>query len=54
MLKLHLAGRKLVDVRRPFGWEFAAVNTGRVPPDRRRADRVGARARRRRAPEHAG
>ncbi|WP_437589337.1 family 1 encapsulin nanocompartment shell protein [Sorangium sp. So ce1000] len=30
VLKLHLAGRKLVDFRGPFGWEFAAVNTGRV------------------------
>lgn len=30
VLKLHLAGRKLVDFRGPFGWEFAAVNTGRL------------------------
>jgi uncharacterized linocin/CFP29 family protein len=30
VLKLNLAGRKLVDVRGPHGWHFAAVNTGRV------------------------
>jgi uncharacterized linocin/CFP29 family protein len=30
VLKLHLAGRKLVDFCGPFGWEHAAVNTGRV------------------------
>jgi uncharacterized linocin/CFP29 family protein len=30
VLKLHLAGRKLVDFRGPFGWEYAAVNTGRL------------------------
>lgn len=32
VLKLHLAGRKLVDFRGPFGWEHAAVNTGRLRP----------------------
>ncbi|WP_428266057.1 family 1 encapsulin nanocompartment shell protein [Haliangium sp.] len=31
-LTLHLAGRKLVDLRGPFGWEFAAVNTGERRP----------------------
>ncbi len=30
VLKVHLAGRKLVDFRGPFGWAFAAVNTGRL------------------------
>ncbi|CAN95443.1 Uncharacterized protein, linocin/CFP29 homolog [Sorangium cellulosum So ce56] len=30
VLKLHLAGRKVVDFRGPFGWEVAAVNTGRL------------------------
>jgi uncharacterized linocin/CFP29 family protein len=30
VLKLHLAGRKLVDFVGPFGWKFAAVNTGRL------------------------
>jgi uncharacterized linocin/CFP29 family protein len=30
VLRLHLAGRKLVDFRGPFGWTFAAVNTGRL------------------------
>jgi uncharacterized linocin/CFP29 family protein len=30
VLRLNLAGRKLVDVRGPHGWQFAAVNTGRV------------------------
>ncbi|ACY16336.1 family 1 encapsulin nanocompartment shell protein [Haliangium ochraceum] len=28
----HLAGRKLVDFRGPFGWEYAAVNTGELRP----------------------
>ncbi len=32
VLKLNLAARKLVDVRGPHGWQFAAVNTGRVQP----------------------
>jgi uncharacterized linocin/CFP29 family protein len=32
VLKLNLAGRKLVDVRGPHGWGFAAVNTGRLQP----------------------
>ena len=32
VLKVHLAGRKLVDFRGPFGWAFAAVNTGRLEP----------------------
>ncbi len=30
VLRLHLAGRKLVDFSGPFGWDHAAVNTGRV------------------------
>lgn len=30
VLALHLAGRKLVDFEGPFGWDFAAVNTGRL------------------------
>jgi uncharacterized linocin/CFP29 family protein len=30
VLKLHLAGRKLVDFTGPHGWKFAAVNTGRL------------------------
>lgn len=32
VLSLHLAGRKLVDFRGPFGWELAAVNTGELRP----------------------
>lgn len=30
VLKLHLAGRKLVDFSGPHGWRYAAVNTGRL------------------------
>jgi uncharacterized linocin/CFP29 family protein len=30
VLKLNLAGRKLVDFEGPFGWEYAAVNIGRL------------------------
>jgi len=30
VLKLNLAARKVVDFRGPFGWKFAAVNTGRL------------------------
>jgi uncharacterized linocin/CFP29 family protein len=30
VLKLHLAGRKIVDFRGPYGWELSAVNTGRL------------------------
>src|SRR3954462_11608344 len=30
VLKLNLAGRKLVDVKGPKGWRKAAVNTGRL------------------------
>lgn len=35
VLQLHLAGRKLVDVDGPHGWQHAAVNTGhlRLKPD---------------------
>jgi uncharacterized linocin/CFP29 family protein len=30
VLKLHLAGRKVVDFSGPHGWKHAAVNTGRL------------------------
>jgi uncharacterized linocin/CFP29 family protein len=30
VLELRLAARKVVDFRGPFGWKFAAVNTGRL------------------------
>ena len=30
VLKLHLAGRKLVDFSGPHGWDYGAVNTGRL------------------------
>lgn len=30
VLRLHLAGRKLVDFSGPHGWKLAAVNTGRL------------------------
>jgi uncharacterized linocin/CFP29 family protein len=30
VLKLNLAGRRLVDFRGPHGWQLAAVNTGRL------------------------
>ena len=30
VLKLHLAGRKLVDFSGPHGWELGSVNTGRL------------------------
>jgi len=30
VLTLNLAGRKVVDFKGPFGWSFAAVNTGRL------------------------
>jgi len=30
VLRLHLAGRKLVDVDGPYGWHHGAVNTGRL------------------------
>lgn len=30
VLRLNLAGRKLVDFKGPFGWRFGAVNTGRL------------------------
>ena len=30
VLKLHLAGRKLVDFVGPLGWQAGAVNTGRL------------------------
>jgi len=43
VLKLNLAGRRLVDFRGPHGWGLAAVNTGRlamVPPDADRGDDI--------------
>lgn len=30
VLRLNLAGRKVVDFKGPFGWAYAAVNTGRL------------------------
>lgn len=30
VLRLHLAARKIVDFKGPFGWTFGAVNTGRL------------------------
>jgi uncharacterized linocin/CFP29 family protein len=30
VLELHLGGRKVADFRGPFGWTYAAVNTGRL------------------------
>src|SRR5688500_14670741 len=30
VLRLNLAARKIVDFRGPYGWKFAAVNTGRL------------------------
>ncbi len=30
VLSLNLAGRKVVDLRGPLGWKFAAVSTGRI------------------------
>jgi uncharacterized linocin/CFP29 family protein len=32
VLKLHLAGRKLVDFSGPHGWALGGVNTGRLKP----------------------
>ena len=32
VLKLNLAGRRLVDFKGPHGWQLAAVNTGRLEP----------------------
>jgi uncharacterized linocin/CFP29 family protein len=32
VLKLHLAGRKIVDFSGPHGWKHGAVNTGRLTP----------------------
>jgi uncharacterized linocin/CFP29 family protein len=32
VLKLHLAGRKVVDFSGPHGWKLDAVNTGRLQP----------------------
>lgn len=30
VLEVHLAARKLVDFKGPYGWEYASVNTGRL------------------------
>lgn len=45
VLKLNLAGRKLVDYSGPHGWEHAAVNTGRLDwrDDAQPGVRVGCR-----------
>jgi uncharacterized linocin/CFP29 family protein len=46
VLKLNLAGRRLVDFRGPYGWELAALNTGRltmVPEEPEKAVHVGIR-----------
>jgi uncharacterized linocin/CFP29 family protein len=32
VLKLHLAGRKVVDFSGPHGWKLGAINTGRLKP----------------------
>lgn len=32
VLRAQLAARKVVDFKGPFGWKFAAVNTGRLTP----------------------
>ena len=32
VLKLHLAGRKVVDFSGPHGWEHSASNLGRTAP----------------------
>jgi uncharacterized linocin/CFP29 family protein len=32
VLKLNLAARRLVDFKGPYGWQLAAVNTGRLDP----------------------
>ena len=32
VLRLNLAGRRLVDFKGPYGWQLAAVNTGRLDP----------------------
>jgi len=46
VLKLNLAGRRIVDFRGPHGWEMAAVNTGRleiVPAEPDRDVHIGIR-----------
>jgi uncharacterized linocin/CFP29 family protein len=46
VLKLNLAGRRLVDFRGPHGWELAALNTGRmtmVPDEPEKSVHVGIR-----------
>ena len=32
VLRLNLAGRRLVDFKGPHGWQLASVNTGRLEP----------------------
>ena len=41
VLKLHLAGRKLVDFSGPHGWALGAVNTGRLLHIEKSPDQVG-------------
>ena len=46
VLKLNLAGRRIVEFRGPHGWELAALNTGRltmVPDEPEREVHVGIR-----------
>ena len=45
VLKLHLAGRKLVDFSGPHGWKLGGVNTGRLEADREGPDRAACRTR---------
>ncbi|HUG89242.1 MAG TPA: family 1 encapsulin nanocompartment shell protein [Planctomycetaceae bacterium] len=44
-LKTYLAARKLVDLRGPLGWDYSAVNLGRVRQGQAAADGVQARVR---------
>jgi uncharacterized linocin/CFP29 family protein len=45
VLKLHLAARKVVDFKGPFGWTHGAVNTGRLSPLEAVKDGVASRLR---------
>ena len=45
VLKLHLAGRKLVDFSGPHGWKFGGVNTGRLDAHREGTGRARRRTR---------
>lgn len=42
ILATNLSGRRVVDVRGPMGWEFAALNLGRVDADARGDEDGGA------------